>query len=489
MSTKNKLMFITMIFISGITGLLYFFGLNSHLSIIIISASLITLVSFRSINKIHSYYTNTHLKISEQIKELDYSHKKGMIMVDTINEMAGLVSAINNHLTIENENSLEHSKQLRELKISRDNAEYELSHLKSVIFSIAEGVIITDQKSNIILANRKAQERFNFVFANNGPEPIEDVITSPDIISLVTESNYKDNTYIELTRQVELEDKITGTKKTLKLICWPVFGEQDKRIGQVIISYDVTTESEIMLMKDDIISCISHELKTPLAAIKAYAEMIAVGDFEGIDHAREMAEIIENQVKRLTGMIDDILYLSRVENGAVNMAPQSFNMVKLIEETLETTIPLAAEKDIELVKRIESSQLECYGDYDLLYHAIMNLLSNAIKYSSHGGKVTVSAKNEKDVVYIQVTDNGIGISEEHQERIFDKFYRVPDIKNIKGTGLGLNLTKRVIEEIHSGFISVKSIPGRGSNFTICLPQITREKEILNTSQEGEKTYY
>ena len=485
MSTKYKLLFITIIFLCSIIGLLSIFGFNANIAAVVISAGIISFICVRSINKIHSYYTNTHIKITEQIKELDESHKKGMIMVDTINELAGLVSVINNHLTLENETSLEQNKQMRELKISRDNAEYELSHLKSVIFSIAEGVIISDQKSNILLANRKAQERFDFVFANNGPEPIEDVIKCPEIISLVTESNYKDNTYIELCRQIELEDKITGMSKTLKLICWPVFDNQDQRIGQVIISYDITTENEIILMKDDIISSISHELKTPLAAIKAYAEMIAEGEFDKTEDAQKMAATIEAQAKRLTGMIDDIIYLSRVENGAVNMVPQSFNMVKLIEETLQTAIPIAQENNIEIVKRIEGEQLECYGDFDLLYHAIMNLISNAIKYSSAGGKVTVSARSGKDVIYIQVTDNGIGIAEDHQKRIFDKFYRVPGVRNIKGTGLGLNLTKRVIEEIHSGFISVKSIPGRGSNFTICLPQITREKQLLSESPAEE----
>ncbi|MBN2064026.1 MAG: PAS domain S-box protein [Sedimentisphaerales bacterium] len=454
----------------GVTALSYML-LAFGFSLLAVTMPVIFLagISLRLINKIHSGYSRTHYQIAEQLKELDKSEHTGMVMVDTINEMAGLISAINNHLSFEQSKHLKKNNELRELKICRDTAEVELQHLKSVIFSIAEGVIISDQEGNIVLANRKAQEIFGFLFDNNGPEPIEEVISSQDLISLVSESNYKDNAYIELNRQVNIRDN-RGNSKSYKLVCWPVYDAQDCRIGQVIVSYDITTEHEIQMMKDDIIHSISHELKTPLAAIRAYAEMVSQGEYDAENTPENMAAIIESQARRLAGMIDDILHLSRIENGAVMLVPQNFNMNTLLNETIMTVRPMAKENNIEIITQYSDEQLECYGDNELLYHALVNIITNAIKFSNPGGQVIIKSYQDEKAILIEVADFGMGIPARHLGRIFDKFYRVPGTRNIKGTGLGLNLTKRVIEEIHQGFISVSSKEGQGSVFTISIPK-------------------
>lgn len=450
-------------------GAVLFGGPISIILALVVSVAIATIVTWRTINTIRSGYTRTHFQIAQQLRELDKSDHTGMVMVDTINEISSLVSAINNHLTKEQDKVTQKTREIRELRICRDTAEFELKHLKSVIFSIAEGVMISDQKGNLVLANRKAQDIFNFIFDNNGPEPIEDVINNDDIISLVSESNYKDNAYIELTRQVEFKTT-DGLRRSYKLVCWPVYDALDSRIGQVIVSYDITTEHEIQLMKDDIISSISHELKTPLAAIRAYAEMVSNGEYDDKNSPESMAAIIENQAKRLAGMIDDILYLSRIENGAVMLMPQSFNINKLLDETMLTIKPMAKEHNIEVITEYSKESLDCYGDNELLYHAVVNLITNAIKYSNPGGRVTIKSFENNKTITIEISDNGIGIPSKHLGRIFDKFYRVPGSNNIKGTGLGLNLTKRVVEEIHKGFITVSSKEGEGSTFTISLPK-------------------
>ncbi len=469
MRVKTDILLLT-ISLTGIIAAAFVLSASSGYILALASAvTIVSIITWRLVNKVHSSYTKTHMQIVEQLNELDKSDHAGMVMVNTINEIAGLVSAINNHLTKEHNKSNTKTHEIRELKICRDTAEVELRHLKSVIFSIAEGVMISDQKGNLVLANRKAQDIFDFIFDNNGPEPIEDVISNKDIISLVSESNYKNNAYIELSRQVEFKSN-DGTKKSYKLVCWPVYDALDSRIGQVIVSYDITTEHEIQLMKDDIISSISHELKTPLAAIRAYAEIVAQGEYDEDNSPESMAAIIENQARRLAGMIDDILYLSRIENGAVMLMPQSFNINRLVDEAMMTIRPIAREHNIELITEYTNEDIDCFGDNELLYHALINLVTNAIKYSNPGGKVSIKSSENDKMVVIQITDNGIGIPQKHLSRIFDKFYRVPGSTNIKGTGLGLNLTKRVVEEIHKGFITVASEEGQGSVFTISLPK-------------------
>ena len=467
--------------LTGITAICLAAGLTTGMwyAMAGITLSTATLaIVWRKINKIRSGYTNTTLKITEQLQDLDKTNRNGMVMVDTINELAGLVSAINSHLTKEKDTSESSIYKIRELKISKDTAEVELRHLKSVIFSIAEGVVITDQNGNLVLANRKAQEIFGFIFDNSSPEPIEDIIHNKDIISMVTEGNYRKNDYIELSRQVEIKGSDT-ISRTYKLVCWPVYDSLDSKIGQVIVSYDITTEHDIQLMKDDIISSISHELKTPLTAIRAYAEMLANKEYDQNDTLEEMASIIQNQANRMTEMIDDILYLSRIENNAVMLTPQPFNINKLMDEIIMTIRPAARENNVELEKCYAADQIECTADNILLYHAVINIVANAVKYSKPNGKVTIETEDRETMVLIKITDTGIGIPQDHINRIFDKFYRVPGKHNVKGTGLGLNLSKRVVEEIHKGFITVNSQEDQGSTFTISLPKTFSEvKEVV-----------
>jgi len=407
--------------------------------------------------------------IRQQLLHFERETRIGMIMVDPEDDLAGLAGGINQYLTSIKDRFDSARIQQKELEIQASAAEAERQQLETVIYSISEAVLVTDEYDELVMANSAAGELFQFTNAPEERRPLEEIIHNPTLIQ-----------WIRKTRQSQarhscqmLEMPEPGGEKVLNLqvVLSAVQDSSRQSAGVVVVIHDLTREKELAGMKNDLVSSVSHELKTPLSSIHAYAEMLADNEAGNEKDRVEFCQIIQEQAQRLNRLIDNILNISRIESGLLQVSYIRLDPADLIREVAVTMQPQAKEKKIELVLETDRGPAFIWADRDMLFQALMNLVSNAIKYSSCQGTVRIrSYWAGQDTAAIEVEDHGIGIPAEHQGKIFDKFYRVPLHETFSaGTGLGLSLVRQIVEDVHAGTITLRSEPGRGSTFTMTLP--------------------
>jgi signal transduction histidine kinase/Na+/proline symporter len=224
-------------------------------------------------------------------------------------------------------------------------------------------------------------------------------------------------------------------------------------------------------LKDDFLSTVTHEIRTPLTSIKALSEILY--DNEDIEHSEKQhfLNTIIKESDRLSRLINQVLDLEKFESGKVRILKENLNLEEIINDSIETIVHLAKEKGIRIKKIIDKNLPVFEGDRDRIMQVMLNLLSNALKFTEpQKGTITITAYEEEDSLYVNVLDDGTGISKTYQELIFDKFYQAHDqtIKKPKGSGLGLAISKRIIE-LHNGKIWVESEVGKGSKFSFTIP--------------------
>jgi len=274
------------------------------------------------------------------------------------------------------------------------------------------------------------------------------------------------------TARQEIEFTDQGRPRTFDCIVSCVYDQSRNVCGVVGVLHDITREKEVSQMKNDFVSHVSHELKTPLASITAYSEMLCEGEADDEETRKEFYDVIQNQAQRLNRLIEDILNVSRIESGLIKVDKQPVSLTVLIEEQLQMIKSYAEEKNITVIGQEPIIFGQAYVDKDMMSQVIVNLLSNAVKYTPAGGSVKVETEVDEiaKTVRVSVSDTGVGIPEDEIEHVFDKFYRVDANKNqAKGTGLGLNLVRQIVEKVHNGRVFVKSKPGQGSTFAFELP--------------------
>jgi len=237
--------------------------------------------------------------------------------------------------------------------------------------------------------------------------------------------------------------------------------------GSVWVISDLSERQEMDRMKDEMLSVVGHEVRTPLAGIMGYAELMMDIDIP-LEQRREFLGIIHHESERLAELFDNFLNLQTLKKEKT-----SFNYQPVqLESVLRAAVDLFrnASKKHQLQFTCAGDLPEVMGDVEQLHRIFLNLISNAIKYSPDGGLVSVSACQSAGAVVVQVTDQGIGISPEMQERIFESFFRVDnrDNRRIGGTGLGLALVRETVRK-HGGRVWVDSEEGKGSTFYVALP--------------------
>jgi signal transduction histidine kinase len=245
--------------------------------------------------------------------------------------------------------------------------------------------------------------------------------------------------------------------------------DENSIMGTVLAFRDVTKEREIDQMKTDFVSSVSHELKTPLTSIKAFTTTI-LSDLNMTDKTRrQFLGIIDEESNRLAELIEDLLEMSRIESGSLQVSMELVDISDVFNQTAISLEALAAKENIKLVKNIPENLPLLAADPGKLRSVITNLVSNAAKFTPDGGRVDIKARQTEDELKVTVSDTGMGIPQEDLPKIFDRFYRVnrPG-KEIQGTGLGLAIVKKIVE-MHNGRIEVRSKVNEGTTFTIYLP--------------------
>jgi signal transduction histidine kinase/CHASE2 domain-containing sensor protein len=270
-------------------------------------------------------------------------------------------------------------------------------------------------------------------------------------------------------RTLECEVAVGSRRYTLRIA--PVIRSDDgnRTAGIVASLSDITRQHELAQVRSDVVTLVSHEMRTPLTAIQGMTELLAAFDIEPV-RRKEMMLAINDEVKRLTRMISDYLDIARLEMGKTSLRIGPFNVESVLERSLLLFEPLAQEKSIRLIRDFSDALTPILGDSDLINRVFSNLISNALKYSPPDTEVKISTSSSNNRICIAIEDQGYGIPAEDVERIFEKFFRVPRLQDadVPGTGLGLTFVREIVE-LHGGAVSVRNASGGGSVFTVCLP--------------------
>ena len=252
-----------------------------------------------------------------------------------------------------------------------------------------------------------------------------------------------------------------------QLLANPVM-QGEKQVGAVMVLLDVTEQEQREDLRREFTANVSHELKTPLTSISGIAEIMQSGMVKAED-VQGFAGDIYKEAQRLIALVEDIIRLSQLDEGAVNMEREDVDLYQLSLEVAKRLESAAQKNDVTLKTMGRSVQV--HGIRRVLDEMIYNLCDNAIKYNRKGGTVAVTVGPVENGVEVSVEDNGIGIPVEDQDRVFERFYRVDKShsKDISGTGLGLSIVKHGAA-LHDGTIRLKSTPGKGTTVTLLLPQ-------------------
>lgn len=347
----------------------------------------------------------------------------------------------------------------------------EKAKLETLVSTIVDGAILLDTDMKVILANPTSRRLLGWedrdILSENVlqilPEPIRAELTRP-----LHDAAQGDADGGEF--RISIKEPLPRTVRIVLATVLDQFREKPK--GIAITVQDITREVELNEAKSQFISNVSHELRTPLFNIKSFIETLhEYGDSLSEADRLEFLETANHETDRLTRLVNDVLDLSRLESGK----HYRFEMVDLaqpIEQTLRTYQLNAKDKGIELLQEIEPDLPPIWGHYDLLLQVLINLVGNALKFTLSGGKIAIRAyclqppqgRDESTTVRVEVSDTGIGISQEDQIAVFERFYRVENrVHTLEGTGLGLSIVRNIMDKHHSRIYLVSEV-GVGTTF-------------------------
>jgi two-component system, OmpR family, phosphate regulon sensor histidine kinase PhoR len=341
------------------------------------------------------------------------------------------------------------------------------NELEKVFSSMVEGVLAVDSEERIISMNDSASLLFECDQNNVQGRSIQELIRNADLQEFIRGAvNNQDLAEQDILFHFPFGERVINCHGTT--MCDGL----GKNNSALIVLNDVTRLRRLENIRRDFVANVSHEIKTPITAIKGFAQTLRDG-VKDEDSRERFLEIIEKHTDRLITIIDDLLSLSRVEEGAEKgeIALQSGSIGAVLQSAGQLCERKASQRKIG-IKVICDHDIKGKINPALLEQALINLLDNAIKYSEETGTVSVQARVEGDEIVIDVIDRGCGIEKKYLDRIFERFYRVDKARSRKlgGTGLGLSIVKH-IAYAHGGDVTVDSSPGKGSTFSIHLPRV------------------
>jgi two-component system phosphate regulon sensor histidine kinase PhoR len=348
------------------------------------------------------------------------------------------------------------------LKATIDVISAEKTNLTNILDNMADGVIMTDANGDIVLANRAAGALFGFKEVNVADKPVIEILHDhevDEIMKLCLKTGEEQTTQFE-----------SGiTRRFLRAIVMPL-RNPGRLNGTLILLQDLTELRNLQTMRRDLVGNISHELRTPIAGIKAMTETLLDGAMDDKEAARDFLSRIESEADRLTQMVAELTQLSRIESGQAELKKEPVNLNAIVDEVLADMNPLAERQQVILAKELSPGLPVINVDKDRIKQTIINLVHNAIKFNKKGGKVTVSTSHDSKSIIVNVADTGIGISKDDLPRVFERFYKADKARTGSGSGLGLAIAKHTVQA-HGGDIRAQSEESKGSTFTFSLHRI------------------
>ncbi|MCK6526547.1 ATP-binding protein [Myxococcota bacterium] len=351
-----------------------------------------------------------------------------------------------------------------QLEVRHGELVRERNLLEAILEGMAEAVLAVGPHREITLANSAFRRMFPRLPVQAGDDA-EALIRVPELLSALER-------VARTGRPSDPEEvRVGGPRgRHLAFACAP-FGLGAER-GVVAVFHDISELKRVEKLRRDLVANVSHELRTPLTAIQGFGETLLDGALQDRQVARSFIERIHRQARRLSALVDDLLDLAKIESGELRMDAVAQRLGPIVEEALDAVRPRAEAGSVRLVVDLAGDAVP-QGDRRAVVHVLTNLLGNALDHTGEGGEVTVSARVREGAVRVAVSDTGIGIPEEHLDRIFERFYRVERGRERRGsgggTGLGLAIVKHLVLA-QGGSLGVESTVGKGSTFHFDLPR-------------------
>ncbi len=350
------------------------------------------------------------------------------------------------------------------------------NRLAAIFAGMVEGVIDVDQKQKILHINEAASILLGVNSLESTGKPVWEEVRNNEIIQALDEA-MKARSIVKT--QIALTYPNAGNNKgsVIDIYAASLSDDSDNPIGAVVVLHDISELKSLERIRTDFVANASHELKTPITAIRGLSESVI--DDEDIDQETVLhfMKRIHSQSIRLSQLVRDLLTLSRLEDDHESERFTIFNMNELVKSSVKSIESAVAEKKQKLNIDISEKKIDVYGDRDNLSQLVDNLIDNAIKYTPEKGEISIKLGVENENLLLQVSDTGIGVSPQFQQRIFERFYRVDKArsKSLGGTGLGLSIVNNIAEK-HGGIVNIESQPGKGSTFSYYMPLVKNVKE-------------
>lgn len=367
-------------------------------------------------------------------------------------------------------------RRAKQLQEERARSLYDLaaeqSRVRTIVSCMADGVLVTTPELEVVLHNPASTRLLEFMPSESQGGALSDYIDDDNLgkalMSLLANAKGEE--------ECIAQELVLG-QKYLRALSALVYGPEQQVLGTVTVFHDITSLKELDEMKSNFVHHVSHELRSPLSAIKQQHSVILdglTGDLT--DKQRELLCRAQDKIQGLLDMINDLLDVARIESGHGVQQQIPLDLADTLQQIVHLLEPKAKERGLALELKLPEDLPFVRADQRSMEEVFTNLISNAINYSPEGGTVVVSASKHMEFLEVRVSDTGVGIAAEELPKIFDKFYRVkhPQTRQVIGTGLGLSIVKGVIEA-HRGSVEVESTPGVGTIFKVLLPIVSEGK--------------
>ncbi|MFA5159717.1 MAG: ATP-binding protein [Candidatus Omnitrophota bacterium] len=344
-----------------------------------------------------------------------------------------------------------------------EDLESEKSKLSGILLNMNEGVIAISRRKEFVMANPAAEKIFGFISADAQGKSLIEITRHPQIERIV------DHAFQE-KKNISDEIQISGVMKKTLRVSVIVPGTHARDIGGILVFHDITELRRLENVRKEFVANVSHELRTPLTSIKGFIETLLGGALKDSKTSEKFLKIVSEETDRLGRLVEEILMLGEIERGAVLLKKEKMDLSSELSTILERFKTQIQEQKIDVENRISGKPLQLFGGKDKIHQVFVNLIDNAIKFNKLEGKIVLSANQNPEGVTITIEDAGIGIPEEDQGHIFERFFRVDKArsKELGGTGLGLAIVKHIMEA-HGGHVTCQSTLGQGSRFSVFFP--------------------
>jgi two-component system phosphate regulon sensor histidine kinase PhoR len=381
-----------------------------------------------------------YLRLRRAVRELTAQMERGEEISESANELGEFASAVNARLST------------FDLRLS--SSEKERAKLSAILDQLTDAVLIADADGRVQFFNPAAEKLFGSPLAGRS------VVEAIRHHQLADAWRRCRETGEAQTESVE----VVASRHFLQLIVVP---DRDTRGGTLLLVQDLTRVRRLETVRRDFISNLSHELRTPLASLKALTETLQGGALTDVEAAPRFLGRIVTEVDALTQMAQELLDLSKIESGQVELVLRKVDPMAVLKSACDRMRVQAERAGVNLTSEAATPP-QVQADASRLEQVLVNLIHNAVKFTRRGGMVTLSATEEDGAVVFAVRDTGVGIPDDELARIFERFYRVEKSRTGSGTGLGLSIAKHIVEA-HGGKIWAESEEGRGSVFYFLIP--------------------